>query len=224
MARGVAGQHSHSQPGKIELVIFGSCTAGRTIALAVIVTGAATCRPKLSDADDYLSKVAAARTAKDARFKNTNTPLPESRKAQFLPLAYYPVDPAYDVPGVFTAAPERPALMMPTSTGSQRQMRRAGSLEFTLKGEPLALTAFSEVGAPDLSHLFVPFTDLTSGTETYPAGRYLDLDRRPGGGYDVDFNYAYHPYCYFNATYECPLPPAENRLPTLIHAGERLKQ
>jgi uncharacterized protein len=204
-------------------VIFGSSAAGRAIALAVIVTGAAACRPKLPEAGDYLGKVAASRTAKDARLKNTNNPLPESRKAQFLPLAYYPIDPAYNVPGVFTAAAERPALMMPTSTGSQRQMRRVGSLEFTLKGEPMQLTAFSEVGAPDLNHLFVPFTDLTSGTETYPAGRYLDLDRSPGGAYEVDFNYAYHPYCYFNETYECPLPPAENRLNMPIHAGEKLK-
>jgi uncharacterized protein (DUF1684 family) len=204
-------------------VIFGSCAAGRALALAVIITGAATCRPKRPDAGDYLGKVAASRASKDARFKNTNNPLPESRKARFLPLAYYPVDRAYDVPGAFAAATERPVLMMPTSTGSQRQMRQVGSVEFTLKGEPMKLTAFVEVGAPDLNHLFVPFTDLTTGTETYPAGRYLDLDRGATGGYEVDFNYAYHPYCYFNETFECPLPPAENRLNTPVHAGEKLK-
>ena len=102
-------------------------------------------------------------------------------------------------------------------------MRRAGTLEFTLKGRPLKLSAFYEVGG-DSSHLFVPFSDLTSATETYAAGRYLDLDRNPAGLYEIDFNIAYHPYCYYNPTYECPYPPAENRLKTPIHAGERLKQ
>ena len=54
----------------------------------------------------------------------------------------------------------------------------------------------------------MPFNDLTSGTETYPAGRYLDLDRTPTGLYVIDFNRAYHPYCYYNPTYDCPVPAA----------------
>ena len=66
---------------------------------------------------------------------------------------------------------------MPTSTGQQRKMRRVGTLEFTLKGQPMSLAAFIEVGAPDMNHLTVMFSDMTSGTETYAAGRYIDLDR-----------------------------------------------
>jgi uncharacterized protein (DUF1684 family) len=197
--------------------------AGGAMALAIIVIAGAGCGPTTPKAVDYPGRVAASRAAKDSQLKNTASPLPESRKARFLPLAYYPVDPEYSVPGVLHASAERPSLMMPTSTGSQRPMRRVGRLEFTLKGEPQTLTAFSEAGAPDVTRLFVPFTDMTSGTETYPAGRYLDIDRGPTGEYDVDFNYAYHPYCYFNETLECPLPPAENRLNVAIHAGEKLK-
>ena len=55
-----------------------------------------------------------------------------------------------------------------------------------------------------------------------PAGRYLDLERTATGIYDLDFNRAYHPFCLFNATYDCPFPPRENRLPIPIRAGERL--
>ena len=51
----------------------------------------------------------------------------------------------------------------------------------------------------------------------------MDLSRSPTGIYDVDFNRAYTPYCYYNATYECPRPPAENRLKIPIRAGERMK-
>ena len=112
---------------------------------------------------------------------------------------------------------------MPTSTGTNRKMRRAGSLEFSLKGQPLKLTAFLEVGA-DPSHLFVPFSDLTSGTETYAAGRFMDLNRNGTGIYEMDFNRAYIPYCYYNPTYECPYPPRENRLDIPIRAGERMKK
>jgi hypothetical protein len=68
------------------------------------------------------------------------------------------------------------------------------------------------------------FSDLTSGSETYPAGRYIDLDRNATGFYELDFNRAYHPYCYYNAGYECPLPPRENRLQIPIRAGERMKR
>ena len=84
-------------------------------------------------------------------------------------------------------------------------------------------TALNEVGQ-DPSHLFVPFSDLTSGTETYAAGRFMDLNRNGTGIYEVDFNRAYIPYCYYSPTYECPYPPPENRLQTPIRAGERMKK
>jgi uncharacterized protein len=182
------------------------------------------CRNAPPEPTDYLGKVQASRAAKDADFRATNDPIPEDKKAEFLPLAYFPVDPDYNVPGVLRPSTESPTMMMPTSTGQQRQMRRVGVLEFTLKSQPMKLTAFVEDGAADLNRLFVPFSDMTSGTETYPAGRYMDLDRTPTGVYEVDFNYAYHPYCYFNVTYDCPFPPAENRLKVPIRAGEKLKQ
>src|SRR6185369_6175147 len=94
---------------------------------------------------------------------------------------------------------------------------------FSLKAQPMKLTAFVEADA-GLERLFVPFSDLTSGTETYAAGRYLDLDRNGSGIYEVDFNRAYQPYCYYNPTYECPYPPAENRLKIPVRAGERMKK
>jgi uncharacterized protein (DUF1684 family) len=110
---------------------------------------------------------------------------------------------------------------MPTSTGKIRQQHRVGVLEFTLKGQPLTLGAFVEAGA-DVNRLFVPFSDMTSGTESYAAGRYLELDRTPTGLYTIDFNQAYNPYCYYNADFDCPYPPRESRLPLPIRAGERL--
>ena len=73
-----------------------------------------------------------------------------------------------------------------------------------------------------MRRLFVPFGDLTNGSETYPGGRYLELERTATGIYDLDFNRAYHPFCYYNATYDCPYPPRENRLAIPVRAGEKM--
>ena len=71
----------------------------------------------------------------------------------------------------------------------------------------------------------MPFSDLTSGTETYQAGRYMNLDPTPTGIYIVDFNIAYQPYCYYNADVRLPVfLRAENRLTVPIRAGERLRK
>jgi hypothetical protein len=192
-------------------------------ALALCCATAACGAGPPEDPRDYVTRIEADRALKDESFRKSNDPVPESRKAQFLPLAYYPVDPAYHVAAALRPATEQTKLMMPTSTGQEREMLRVGVLQFTLKGQAMTLGAFVEAKNPDLTRLFVPFSDLTSGTETYPAGRYLDLDRTATGIYELDFNRAYHPYCYYNETYECPFPPAENRLKVPITAGERFK-
>ncbi len=190
---------------------------------SALVAGAIACgHQPPGDPQDYAAKLAADRAAKDAAFSAGDDPIPKSRHAQFLPLAYFPIDPAYSVPAGLKPSNDPTIIEMPTSTGTNRKMRRAGLLEFTLKGQPLKLTALLEVGA-DPSHLFVPFSDLTSGTETYAAGRFMDLRRNSSGIYEVDFNRAYIPYCYYSPTYECPYPPPENRLTLPIRAGERMK-
>jgi len=192
------------------------------VLLAALVI-AAGCSPKPPDERDYASKVAAERAAKDAAFARGDDPIPKVKHAEFLPLAYFPIDSDYNVPGTITAINDKTIYEMPTSTGANRKMRRVGTLEFTLKGQALKLTAFNEVGT-DPGSLFVAFGDLTNASETYAAGRFMDLFRNTTGIYEVDFNRAYIPYCYYNPTYECPLPPAENRLKIPIRAGERMRK
>jgi uncharacterized protein len=182
------------------------------------------CRSGPPAGTNSATDVAAWRASKEEAFEHgPNSPVPESRRVEFLPLAYFPIDSSYSVPAALEPSPDRTVLEMPTSTGEQRKMHRVGTLRFVLKGQSMKLTAFVEVGTSDLEHLFVPFTDLTTGTETYAGGRYLDLDRNATGIYVVDFNRAYHPFCYFNPTFDCPYPPGENRLKVPIRAGERLK-
>ena len=189
------------------------------IAAAALLAAACSNRPP-DDPKKYAERMAVERAAKDAEFQRSDDVVPKDKKAQFLPLAYFPIDPDYHVVAGLKPATEQTSLMMPTSSGQMRKMIRLGTLEFTLKGQQMTLSAFTE---GDVNRLFVPFSDMTSGTETYPAGRFLDLERTGTNLYELDFNRAYIPYCYYNASYECPYPPPENRLKVPIHAGEKMK-
>jgi uncharacterized protein len=208
----------------------GSCLAPRSSRLAVrgagtwlaagwlLLTIACTAKevPYLDSINDW-------RATKD-RFmqQSTDSPIPPERRATFPPLTYFPVEPEYRVPASLTVDRTNDVLEIPTSRGERRPHNRVGKLSFTLKGQLLTLTAFVEVGQQDMRQLFVPFGDLTNGTETYPGGRYLELERTATGIYDLDFNRAFHPFCYYNPSYDCPYPPRENRLSLPIRAGERM--
>ncbi|MEO7189816.1 MAG: DUF1684 domain-containing protein [Vicinamibacterales bacterium] len=171
-------------------------------------------------------KTQADRATKDVFFRTgRDSPIPADKRAAFKGLSYYPVDSAYHVPGSLHQDRSGPPVVieLQTSTHQVRRMERVGSLQFTLSGATYKLSAFA--GEDEgLSRLFVPFGDLTNRTDTYGGGRYLDLDRTATGLYDLDFNAAYNPYCVYNHTYECPIPPAENRLPIAIRAGERMPE
>ena len=195
---------------------------GTLVAAALVL--AASCASRPPDESNYLGRVAADRAKKDAAFGDSATPIPLEAHARFLPLAYFPIDPAFAVPASFTEDPPaaRVRVEIQTSAHQPRLMARIGTLAFTLQGQALRLSAFREVG-DDADRLWVPFTDQTTGQQTYQAGRYLDIARSPTGIYVVDFNLAYNPYCYYNPTYDCPYPPRENRLQVAIRAGEKIK-
>ncbi len=193
-----------------------------TVVLAVAVA-AAGCVPGPT-VEDYGAKVAENRALKDESFRSSSdSPVPPGKKNTLLPLAYYPVDETYAVPAELEMSQDRSRLKIPTSTGKLRDYERVGTLRFSLRGQRMQLTAFSELGQR-VSQLFVPFADTTSGEETYAAGRYMELDPTATGIYVIDFNGAYHPFCYYNDEYDCPFPPAENRLNVPIRAGERLPE
>ena len=149
--------------------------------------------------------------------------MPKNRRDELLPLGYFPVEPEYKTGATLTPTNDTAVIQVATSTGTVRKMRRVGTLEFSLKGQPLKLTAFVEVGAPNVDHLFVPFNDLTSGTESYPGGRYLDLDRNA----TASTRSTSTARIFRTATTVPPtsvrIPPPENRLKVPIRAGERFK-
>ena len=173
----------------------------------------------------YPEAIAAFRADKDRFFaSDLHSPIPAGERSAFAGLSYYPVNEALRLADL-RLEPHTDegssTFQIPTSDGRLRPARRAGVLRFELDGEPGQLTGYLFDGDDDGS-LFVPFLDATSGTETYGAGRYLDLEPEDDGSYVLDFNLAYHPSCLYDPRYSCPLTPAENRLPVRIEAGERL--
>ena len=192
-----------------------------SLVAAALVSAACTSGPPPPvDPQAYVKQIAEARAFKDKTFREEPEPIPRDKLETLLPLRYYAPDPSYRAPAELKLANERPVFEMPTSTGTLRRMERVGVLEFTLRGQPMSLAAFVGEGE-QLELLFVPFTDLTTGKETYPAGRYLEIRPTSTGFYDLDFNAAFNPTCAYNAAYECPLPPPSNRLKVEILAGEK---
>ena len=171
----------------------------------------------------YPDQIAAWHNEKD-RFmrESSESPVPPDKRASFPALSYFPTDPAYRVPAMLHPDTSGAPMEMLTSTGQHRQMRRVGTLGFSLNGQQLSLGAFVEANQHDLRRLFVPFGDLTNGVETYNGGRYLELDSTATNVYDLDFNRAFHPFCLYNSSYDCPYPPPESRLKIPVRAGEKL--
>ena len=109
-----------------------------------------------------------------------------------------------------------------TSTGKLRDMTVAGQLVFDVDGQEHRLMGYWSHSHEQGETLFIPFQDGTSGKETYGAGRYLDLAPAEDDGiFDLDFNFAYNPSCAYSPVYDCPYPPAGNRLSIPVDAGEK---
>ena len=142
----------------------------------LVVASGCSSGPSAPDDSAYLQALAEARAEKDRSLgEDAGSPIPAERRAELLPLRYYPPDTSYSVPALLRLKEKRDLFEIPTSTGQLRKMERVGVLEFTLDGRSLSLGAFVEDGTTRISQLFVPFADKTTGVDTYPAGRYLDL-------------------------------------------------
>ena len=173
----------------------------------------------------YAGWISNERAAKDAYFAtDPSSPIPSADRTGFEGLPYFPPDPTFRFEGLSMepyAGDAPSAFTIPTSDGQLRPAHRAGTFSFDLGGAPRSLTAYVLDGG-NTDSLFVPFLDGTSGTDTYGAGRYLDLEAEEDGTFVLDFNLAYHPYCVYSPDFSCPLTPAENRLSMRVEAGERL--
>lgn len=143
-------------------------------------------------------------------------------------LSFFPIDKAYRVEARFERRENSPWFLMETSGTMKKMYRVYGTLTFTLRDTVQRLNVYQSQSLMQTdqyrNYLFIPFTDATSGRETYAVGRYYDLmaDEIVEGKVMIDFNKVYNPYCaYVSGVYNCPIPPKENQLSIAIRAGEK---
>ncbi|SOD74860.1 hypothetical protein SAMN05892883_4053 [Jatrophihabitans sp. GAS493] len=142
-------------------------------------------------------------------------------RTEFVETPAYAPSPRWVVPGRFVPFDEpRPTTVGAAVEGLQHVYDASGQIEFELDGQSLTLTAFNGK-APGSLHVL--FTDATSGVTTYAANRSLSVDRPDSDGVvQLDFNRAANLPCAYTDLATCPLPPAENRLPVAVEAGEKI--
>jgi uncharacterized protein (DUF1684 family) len=142
-------------------------------------------------------------------------------------LRFYPLNPDYRVQCSFERIPDGDWLPIPTSGARSLMARKYGRLTFRLHDTTLHLFVyqlqFLLAKENTRNDLFVGFTDVTSATDTYAGGRYIDcvIGEIHDGQMILDFNKAYNPYCAYTSGYNCPIPPKDNDLPVAILAGEK---
>ena len=159
------------------------------------------------------------RAAKDDFFRRGHdSPLDHEQRHGFKGVRYYTEDQAFRFVLELETAEAGTSEEIEMSNGSSERMVRAGYFDFPVDGKPVRLTAFRSGGG---GSLFIPFRDATGRTETYPSGRYVEAEPSDGGRWLLDFNRAYNPYCAYNDSWRCPLPPPENWLEVEIRAGEK---
>ena len=182
--------------------------------------------PSMSDTDDdWAEQLRANRDEKD-RFlgEHRQSPIPPDEREKFDGLDYFDPAPDYRVEATVQVHDDPAVVELDTSDGRTVRYLRVVTFAFDLDDERYELHGYRQEH-DDSRVLFVPFRDKTTGQQTYPGGRYMELepdrDLEDGQQVTVDFNLAYTPFCAFNESFSCPLPPEENWLETVVEAGER---
>ena len=154
--------------------------------------------------------------------KETSPLVPDAVK-KFVSLDFFPVNERFIIEAQFMRTPDEVPFEMPTTTERKPIYVKYGEATFTLNGKPQRLDLFQDVNLRNQeeykNHLFLPFTDLTSGVSTYGGGRYIDLEIPEGETITLNFNLAYNPYCAYNPKFSCPIPPPQNDINAEINAG-----
>lgn len=129
----------------------------------------------------------------------------------------FPYNPDWVLEGKFT---EKPGATLPfehsKDEGVTRVLEVPGDVSFSYLGQDYSLAAIRSGKA-----LQLVYSDATSGNETYGVGRFLFVVPRSDGSLTLDFNNGILPPCAFSYAFNCPMPPAQNRLKFPIEAGEK---
>jgi len=167
------------------------------------------------------------RAARDRLFiEHPESPIAADRRRHWRGVDWYAYDPAWRLTGIIDRTGERETFEIALAADGILRCTRIGHVQFAAGIQPARLAVYWLEGYG--GGIWLPFTDATSGAETYGGGRYL-YDTIKGADLGVgeremvlDFNYAYNPSCAYDERWSCPLSLPENRLAFAVLAGERV--
>jgi uncharacterized protein (DUF1684 family) len=173
---------------------------------------------------DYINSIEREHVRRQAVFMNPEqSPLDTSEIPKFKGLQFFPANEAFKTTATITWLPQINYVNIPQSGGDVVPYMQTAVVDFTIDNKPFQLPAYQTEQMKQSHLLFIPFTDLTNGTETYNGGRYIDLPYvDTHKEFIIDFNLSYIPYCAHTPRYSCPVVPKANHLDIAITAGERL--
>jgi len=169
----------------------------------------------------YIIGISEHRKNIDAIFRHPkNSPLSDNDFQKFTGLSYYDIDINYRVEARIEKFDSSSIVQIDHTLNRKYPFIRWGEAFFRLFHDSCHLTIYLSIDKDSLSHkmFFIPFKDATNGIETYPGGRYLDLDIN-GNSAIIDFNLSYNPNCAYSDQWSCPLVPDENKLAVAVKAG-----
>lgn len=175
------------------------------------------------DEASFIREIEKEREEKD-RFMRTSPGSPFAENPEkYNGLKYFPPDVKYRIIADLEHIQQKKTVVLATNDGKEQRYIEYAYASFKLDGvsNRLLILEIADMG-PSRGKLFLAFGDKTSANETYGGGRYLDVNKAPGSNtIKLDFNLAYNPYCAYNDSFTCPLPPRQNILEVAIPAGEK---
>ncbi len=152
-----------------------------------------------------------------------HSPLKEEDRLNFKSLPFFEIDTSFCVNAKFKKDKKLKAFAMKTTTDRNPIYAIYGTAYFSINEKEFELKIYQSHNLREKeeykNHLFLPFTDLSSGEESYGGGRFIDLLIPEGDRIIIDFNKAYNPYCAYNYKYSCPIPPRANFIKIKVLAG-----
>jgi uncharacterized protein (DUF1684 family) len=163
-------------------------------------------------------KTVESRLTKDEKLK-TDEESPITDREKFKGLSYFPYSPNWVIPFEVERNEKVERVGLQMTDGTTDTLLVFGKAHGEIAGAHVDLILYQH----DTGDFFIPFKDKTAPTETYGGGRYLELPltNLKDNQLILDFNQAYFPFCAYNKTFACPIPPKENQLNIRIPAGEK---
>ena len=182
------------------------------------------------DSTQIVKEILAHRSRVDSSFRSDpQSPFVRDTSIRFTGIKWFLPNLNYYLTSKLSKHEKPETVQIYGTKGDASRYIKYGYFTFELDGDSYKLNAYkftaddSRRSSIYKKYLSVWFTDETTGKETYPVGRYIDVGEEyddPNHLYTLNFNNAYNPYCAYSSLYSCAIPRKEDHLAVAVKAGE----